>query len=110
MPNEAVSWFINFKYWIFLMVIGLVGGTVHYINNLKSTKRGMTAFKLIELIGCMTIGAFTGLIIGSYCKYKGLDMDLTLAIVGVASSQGWNTMSVMGNMVNKLIQNQSNKK
>lgn len=80
-PLLTYAWVLGFSIW---------GGIVNYIRRIKLGKA--QPFSLIELVGEISISAFSGMIVFYLCEASNLNQLLTAAIVGMADHMGSRTI------------------
>ena len=80
-PLITYAWVLGLSIW---------GGIVNYIRRLKLGKA--QPFSVIELIGELSISAFSGIITFYLCEASNINQLLTAAIVGMAGHMGSRTI------------------
>lgn len=83
--QEAAS---NFAEWVtYLWVLGLasVGGAVHYIHKINTTK---TRFSFVVFLGEILTSAFVGIITFFLCDAANFSWQTTAAMVGISGHMG----------------------
>ena len=91
----------TYSIWTFLWVLGFssLGGLVAYIS--RVSRGEVKVFRLIELIGELTVSAFVGLLTFFFCKKADLDAETTAMFIGITGHMGSRAMLFFENLVER---------
>jgi hypothetical protein len=83
---SVITAFADWSTWAVMTAISLLGGFASFYQKMKNGH--VRVWNLTELIGELTISAFVGIVFFNLCQHYGIDLNMTVAIVGISSHMG----------------------
>lgn len=101
-PNDKTPLDYPLKFWLFPLLMALLGGLASWYNKVK--KGELAATNLFALMGEFVVSALAGLLAFLFCDWMNLPVGVTGAISGLAGHAGAKALSLAEGIMQKQIE------
>lgn len=85
-PPPNIFSYENLTNWGWILILSIGGGIASFVR--KRQASNPTPWKLVELIGEISISGFAGVLVAHFCDYLGTPTSLKYFMVGIMAHMG----------------------